>query len=265
MQTALLPVSLCDEIERIIRKFLWGGGHKEHPCSLVNWETIVKSKQHGGLAIRRLRDMNLAFMAKLGWKMLTEKEALVCKYSMGRHGWKWSQLSTLLPADILQHLSAYIIIEDDSCSDEFYWSPSQNGFFTVSTAYKLSIGDSFAIDRLWMIIWHLQKQEVLNFGDWLQYNLCTSMSIDGFPNWPEGFALIIWWLWKWKNAGVFKGERFYLEHKCAWIRIQVVEIAQAMVKPVLFENSTSTSIIQRSVAFHFDYCCLLSLYARMNK
>lgn len=30
----------------------------------------------GGIEIRKAKDMNIAFMAKLGWRLLTEQEAL---------------------------------------------------------------------------------------------------------------------------------------------------------------------------------------------
>lgn len=73
MQSTLLPAGVCDEIEKLIRKVLQGGGHKERTCNLVKWETITKPKQCGGLALRKMREMNLAFMAKLGWRMFTDK------------------------------------------------------------------------------------------------------------------------------------------------------------------------------------------------
>lgn len=71
MQTSYLPLGLCDDIEKRIRKFLWG--NKIH---LVSWETVTKDKKEGDLGIRNLRHMNLAFLAKLGWRMINEKDTL---------------------------------------------------------------------------------------------------------------------------------------------------------------------------------------------
>ena len=76
MQTTLLPMRICSKIEKIIRNFLWGGTNGERKCSLIKWEMVVKSKNEGGLGIKSLHQMNLAFLAKLCWKMLKEKESL---------------------------------------------------------------------------------------------------------------------------------------------------------------------------------------------
>ncbi|XVF62794.1 hypothetical protein PTKIN_Ptkin09bG0036900 [Pterospermum kingtungense] len=89
----------------------------------------------------------------------------------------------------------------------------------------------------------IQTHQSLCFDNWLQYNLLNSMKIAGFTNWPAGFALIVWWLWKWRNAFVFNNERFSMEYKISFIKTQVMEIACALEKPCLFENrSVSTTI-----------------------
>lgn len=43
---------------------------------LVKWDKVTKSRQEGGVGIRCTRDMNTAFLAKLGWRMETEKDSL---------------------------------------------------------------------------------------------------------------------------------------------------------------------------------------------
>ena len=37
---------------------------------------MTKDKEHGGLDIKRMHNMNLAFMAKLGGKLINEKDML---------------------------------------------------------------------------------------------------------------------------------------------------------------------------------------------
>ena len=76
MQTTLLPMRICSKIEKIIRNFLWGGTNGERKCSLIKWEMVVKSKNEEGLGIWSMHQMNLAFLAKLCWRMLQEKESL---------------------------------------------------------------------------------------------------------------------------------------------------------------------------------------------
>ena len=38
----------------------------------IKWGTITQGKDHGGLEIKRMYHMNLAFMEKLGWRLLIE-------------------------------------------------------------------------------------------------------------------------------------------------------------------------------------------------
>ncbi|XVF81675.1 hypothetical protein PTKIN_Ptkin15bG0174300 [Pterospermum kingtungense] len=53
--------------------------------NLVSWDKVVQPKQHGGLGFRCLNHMNIAFMSKLGWRMMTEKEALWVKVVAGKY------------------------------------------------------------------------------------------------------------------------------------------------------------------------------------
>ncbi|XP_019166798.1 PREDICTED: uncharacterized protein LOC109162582 [Ipomoea nil] len=41
MQTAALPKSIGLEIEKMTRKFIWGGKNQEHKMSLVNWDLVT--------------------------------------------------------------------------------------------------------------------------------------------------------------------------------------------------------------------------------
>lgn len=65
MQTIAIPKGVCEEIEKIVRRFIWGGMH------LVKWDKVTRPKSEGGLGIRNIESMNLALLAKLGWRLLT--------------------------------------------------------------------------------------------------------------------------------------------------------------------------------------------------
>ncbi|XP_056697578.1 uncharacterized protein [Spinacia oleracea] len=86
MQTTKLPRSTCDEIDRISRRFLWGGSEEKKKIHLVSWDTITKPKQLGGLGIRSMRQANSAFLAKLGWRVLAEPEALWSRVLRSKYG-----------------------------------------------------------------------------------------------------------------------------------------------------------------------------------
>lgn len=82
MQTVFLPMSLCHELDKLMRDFLWGDSSDHH---LVNWTQVCQPKFLGGLSIKSTHLMNLALLAKLGWQLLHEPldlwaRVLHCKY-----------------------------------------------------------------------------------------------------------------------------------------------------------------------------------------
>lgn len=85
MQTTLIPKGVIQSIERLSRNFLWGEVEGERRCHLVNWETVTLSKDQGGLGIRRLREMNLAFLAKLGLRIMNDEECLWIKMMKNKY------------------------------------------------------------------------------------------------------------------------------------------------------------------------------------
>lgn len=57
----------------------------------MKWNDLTKPKEEGGLGLRNLRDMNLAFMVKLGWRLVSEEEGvwrqvLISKYTRSEPG-----------------------------------------------------------------------------------------------------------------------------------------------------------------------------------
>lgn len=47
MQTTKLPKSTCDEIDKISRRFIWGGTNEQRRIHSVAWDTITKPKLGG--------------------------------------------------------------------------------------------------------------------------------------------------------------------------------------------------------------------------
>ena len=66
MQSARLPRSLCDGLDRKIRRFLWGGTTMERKVHLVPWSSIIRDKTQGGLNLRSMQQLNSAYLMKLG-------------------------------------------------------------------------------------------------------------------------------------------------------------------------------------------------------
>ncbi|CAL8174658.1 unnamed protein product [Prunus armeniaca] len=76
MQTAKLPMSVCDKLDQLNRNFLWGHTSNTSKIHLVNWEQVCKPKVAGGLGIKRSSWMNQALLAKTGWRLLQHEQGL---------------------------------------------------------------------------------------------------------------------------------------------------------------------------------------------
>ena len=86
MSSFFIPLSICNELDRIFKKFWWGfPSSKKRNLSLKAWDSLCIPKLLGGLGLRKMREVNLALITKLGWKLLTNSDSLWvsqmhCKY-----------------------------------------------------------------------------------------------------------------------------------------------------------------------------------------
>ena len=76
MQTTVLPAGLCEDIDKIIRRFLWGYNNSNKKIHHVSWLKVCCPKSEGGLGIKPTRLVNQAFMIKLGWRIIKNPQAL---------------------------------------------------------------------------------------------------------------------------------------------------------------------------------------------
>jgi hypothetical protein len=104
MSTFLLPKGFCRKIDQLFKNFWWGfPPEKLRNLSLKSWNSICSPKALGGLGLRKMEEVNLALISKLGWKLLTQADSLwVCQLK-GKYISYGSFLS-LLP--ILLHLGS---------------------------------------------------------------------------------------------------------------------------------------------------------------
>lgn len=75
MQTAMLPASVTKEMDKIVRKCIWGDkdGHGKYICST---RKHYRTKKGRGIGLRRSGDMNNTLLARLGWHLLKDGDAL---------------------------------------------------------------------------------------------------------------------------------------------------------------------------------------------
>ncbi|XP_043717833.1 uncharacterized protein LOC122665760 [Telopea speciosissima] len=63
----LWPTSIMELMERWIRNFIWCGDASSSKAITVRWSKLCRPKSEGGLGVRRLKELNLALLAKLAW------------------------------------------------------------------------------------------------------------------------------------------------------------------------------------------------------
>ena len=79
---------------------------------------------------------------------LVDLSKRVSDYWVSDISWNWAVLSGLLPPHVEDRLATIIIW--DEYDDNLCWGYNTNGFFSVSSTYKLSTGDIFFnVDRGW--------------------------------------------------------------------------------------------------------------------
>ena len=71
-----IPKIVWSRLEKIQRDFLWGGGNLERKPHLVNWNTVCREKNRGGLGVRGLSMMNQALLCKWCWRFANESDSL---------------------------------------------------------------------------------------------------------------------------------------------------------------------------------------------
>ena len=79
-----LPVSLCNEIESLIKKFWWGQWGDRRKIHWVKWEDMTKSKTIGGMGFCDFAMFNDSLLAKQAWRLLHNKTSLFYKVFKAR-------------------------------------------------------------------------------------------------------------------------------------------------------------------------------------
>ncbi|XP_074341885.1 putative mitochondrial protein AtMg00310 [Apium graveolens] len=85
MGVFLLPISLCQDLEKMMCKFWWHtNSSKDRGIYWLSWDNMSKKKSSGGMGFRKLHDFNIALIGKQGWRLLTHPEKLVSKVYKAR-------------------------------------------------------------------------------------------------------------------------------------------------------------------------------------
>ena len=69
--------SLYEELIGMIRNFQWGQRQDEKKMSWIRWDKLCTPKADGGLSFKKLKEFNLALLAKQGWRLQQRHDSLV--------------------------------------------------------------------------------------------------------------------------------------------------------------------------------------------
>ncbi|XP_073152303.1 uncharacterized mitochondrial protein AtMg00310-like [Henckelia pumila] len=86
MSVFLLPLLLCDNLERMMNSFWLGqSDHSRGGLKWKSWDKLTLHKANGGLGFRKLHLYNLALLAKQSWKLFTEPNSLASRVLKARY------------------------------------------------------------------------------------------------------------------------------------------------------------------------------------
>lgn len=86
MQILDFPITFCNELDKINRKFLWGSTETHRKIYLVGWHAMKNLRKSGGLGIRSARDTKKALLAKINWSLLNEQDKTSFKVITYKYG-----------------------------------------------------------------------------------------------------------------------------------------------------------------------------------
>lgn len=79
MSTIALLQGTLAKLHKVMRDFVWESSQERKKQHLISWEKVCLPKREGGLGIHLSKEMNISLLAKLGWRLLQNKESLWAK------------------------------------------------------------------------------------------------------------------------------------------------------------------------------------------
>lgn len=100
---------------------------------------------------------------------IEEREKKVASFVNSNVSWNLDYTRKILPLEVVKRILASTPPSDIMNSDVFAWRFSQDGSFTVSSAYRAQITDTsfFGNVAIWKHIWNWDRPQKIKFFLWL--------------------------------------------------------------------------------------------------
>ena len=86
MSVFLLPLLLCNDLERMMNSFRWGKNDTSNRgINWKSWDRLCVHKSSRGRGFRKLHEFNVAMLGKQGWRLLSEPTSLMARIFKARY------------------------------------------------------------------------------------------------------------------------------------------------------------------------------------
>nr|KAJ0217922.1 hypothetical protein LSAT_V11C300121640 [Lactuca sativa] len=89
------PCNVISNLEKIRRRFFWGGNDEKKKIHWVAWSKVLAHKEKGGLGVGSLRALNIALLVKWIWRLIDDKNSVWKEIITGLHNLHRTPLSMM--------------------------------------------------------------------------------------------------------------------------------------------------------------------------